>query len=175
MKGVMNELEVCYMVMTVLEKWTHNCQFVSIEYGLDGIPVRGVSWMLCLFGISVFLAFFSSFVFLILSLISRRAASLAASRTSGFSALFFWMTSRIAPTIDLEYGFLVARRLFFTASWAMSFLCCFLRITANKSDASSWVDLCTTESAEFSLENHCCFSAGGCFCYLRSLKKGRFI
>jgi hypothetical protein len=27
-----------------------------------------------------------------------------------------------------------------------------LRITANKSDASSWVDLCATESAEFSSE-----------------------
>jgi hypothetical protein len=32
----------------------------------------------------------------------RRAASLAASRTSGFSALFFWITSKVAPTMDLE-------------------------------------------------------------------------
>ncbi|BAS74918.1 Os01g0815850 [Oryza sativa Japonica Group] len=46
----------------------------------------------------------------------RRAASLAASRTSGFSLLFFWITSSVAPTIDREYGFLVVRRLFLTAS-----------------------------------------------------------
>ena len=32
----------------------------------------------------------------------RRAASLAASRTSGFSDLFFWITSNVAPTMDLE-------------------------------------------------------------------------
>lgn len=32
----------------------------------------------------------------------RRAASLAASLTSGFSVLFFWITSKVAPTIDLE-------------------------------------------------------------------------
>ena len=51
----------------------------------------------------------------------RRAASLAASRTSGFSALFFWITSKEAPTIDLEYGFLVVRRLFLTASAWMSY------------------------------------------------------
>lgn len=51
----------------------------------------------------------------------RRAASLAASRTSGFSALFFWITSKEAPTIDLEYGFLVVRRLFLTASAWISY------------------------------------------------------
>lgn len=32
----------------------------------------------------------------------RRAASLAASLTSGFSVLFFWITSKVAPTMDLE-------------------------------------------------------------------------
>ena len=85
---------------------------------------------------SAFLALFSSFDFLILSLISlhktscieqtsistsvtsdstieahwknqqrityRSAASLAASRTSGFSVRFFCMTSKVAPTMDLE-------------------------------------------------------------------------
>nr|ACN26480.1 unknown [Zea mays] len=84
---------------------------------------------------SAFFAFFSSLVFLMRSLISRRAASLAASRTSGFSALFFWITSKEAPTIDLEYGFLVARRLFFTASAWISFLCCFLYIAVQVSFA----------------------------------------
>jgi hypothetical protein len=54
----------------------------------------------------------------------RRAASRAASRTSGFSALFFWIISKVAPTMDLEYGFLVARRLFFTVSAAMSCQSC---------------------------------------------------
>ncbi|BAS94623.1 Os05g0486833 [Oryza sativa Japonica Group] len=65
----------------------------------------------------------------------RRAASLAASRTSGFSALFFWMTSNEAPTIDLEYGFLVVRRLFLTASAWISFLCCFLYMAVQVSFA----------------------------------------
>ncbi|KAI9194360.1 hypothetical protein LWI28_005360 [Acer negundo] len=51
---------------------------------------------------SAFFAFFSSLVLLIRSLISRRAASLAASRTSGFSALLFWITSRVAPIMDLD-------------------------------------------------------------------------
>jgi len=32
----------------------------------------------------------------------RRAASLAALQTSGYSVLFFWMTSRVASIIDLE-------------------------------------------------------------------------
>lgn len=32
----------------------------------------------------------------------RRAASLAASLISAFSVLFFWITSNVAPTMDLE-------------------------------------------------------------------------
>ena len=46
-----------------------------------------------------FLPFLASFALRWRSLISRSAASRAAARTSDFSARFFWITSRDAPTI----------------------------------------------------------------------------
>ena len=47
-----------------------------------------------------FLPFLASFALRWRSLISRSAASRAAARTSDFSARFFWITSRDAPTIE---------------------------------------------------------------------------
>jgi hypothetical protein len=47
----------------------------------------------------------------------RRAASLFAARASGFSALFFWITSREAPTIDRLKG-LAEARFFLREAWS---------------------------------------------------------
>ncbi len=95
-----NMTKTCYKNKTTLQRLPPAPVLVGLGWGarvaaLPGlVDLEEVS--------STFLAFFSSLVFLILSLISRKAASLAAARTSVFSVLFFWITSREAPTMERE-------------------------------------------------------------------------